>query len=102
MLTTCRYYLEHVTSVCVYVCVCVTVCVCVCVCMCVTVCVCVCVSLCRLLVRSCLKIHTICELTSNMKVEKHENINVIGQGQPQISFLITNVDNKHDNGMTSI
>ena len=46
--------------------------------------------------------HTICELTSNMKVEKHENINVIGQGQPQITFLLSNVDDKHDNGTTTV
>ena len=37
--------------------------------------------------------HTICELTRSMKVEKHDNINVIGQGQPQIMFLYTDLDN---------
>ena len=85
-------------STCVYVCVHAFTCVCVHAC----VSLCVSHSVCRLLVRSCLKIHTICELTNNIKVEKHENINVIGQGQPQITFLPINVDNKHDNGTTSI
>ena len=37
--------------------------------------------------------HTICELTKSIKVEKLDNINVIGQGQPQIMFRLTDPDN---------
>ncbi|XP_065912803.1 DENN domain-containing protein 3-like isoform X2 [Dysidea avara] len=41
---------------------------------------------CRLLLRNSLKISTICDLTSNVKVERHEDINVLGVGQPMITF----------------
>lgn len=52
--------------------------------------------MCRLLVRSCLKLFTICDLTQNIKVEKQDNVNVLGQGQPHIMFLLQN----HANGTT--
>lgn len=54
----------------------------------------------RLLVRTCLKVHTICNLTTNVKVEKQDNVTVLGQGQPHITFLLENGD-KHDTGKIS-
>ena len=51
---------------------------------------CLCVCVCRVLVRSCLNVFTICDLTRNMKIEKQDNVNVLGQGQPHIIFLLQN------------